>query len=48
MQDIRNKADKLVCRVDSANKVVEIVSKGCKTIIYFFDNGNIKVINTIA
>lgn len=48
MQDIRNKTDKLVCRVDVANKVVEIVSKGCKTVIYFFDDGNFKVINTMA
>lgn len=48
MQDIRNKADKLVCRVDVVNKVVEIVSKGCKTVIYFFDDGSFKVINTMA
>lgn len=47
MEDVRNIMDKLVCRVDKSNKIVEIVSKGYKTIIHFFDDGDVKITNTI-
>lgn len=46
MEEIKNLMDKLVCRVDKSNRIVEIVSKGYKTIIHFFDDGNVKIINT--
>lgn len=45
MQEIRNSQGKLVCRVDKASKTVEIVLKGCITLIRFFDDGTIGVIN---
>lgn len=45
MQDIRNSAGKLVCRVDKASKTVEIVLKGCITLIRFSDDGSFMVIN---
>ena len=45
MQEIRNSQGKLVCRVDKASKTVEIVLKGCITLIRFFDDGTIRVIN---
>lgn len=45
MQDVRNSAGKLVCRVDKASKTVEIVLKGCTTLIRFSDDGTIRVIN---
>lgn len=45
MQDVRNGADKLVCRIDKANKTVEIVLKGCKTTIRFLDDGQVLIEN---
>ena len=33
MEEIRNSSNKLVCRLDKARRVVEIVIKGCKTTI---------------
>jgi hypothetical protein len=46
MDEVRNLADKLVCRIDKNSKVIEIVSKGYKTIVYFLSNGQVKVINS--
>lgn len=46
MQEVRNNLDKLVCMLDKPHKTVEIVIKGCKTTIQFFDNGTVKVTNT--
>jgi len=48
MEEVRNAADKLVCRIDKGKKVVEIVMKGCKTQIRFLDDGTTEVINTKA
>jgi hypothetical protein len=46
MTDIRNIQGKLVCRVDKASKSVEIVVKGCVTVIRFSDDGKVNVTNT--
>jgi CRP-like cAMP-binding protein len=46
MTDIRNIQGKLVCRVDKASKSVEIVVKGCITVIRFSDDGKVNVTNT--
>ena len=43
--DIRNNAGRLVCRVDKLRRTVEIVQKGCTTLISFSDDGRINVIN---
>lgn len=45
MENIRNAMDKLVCRLDKAKRIVEIVNKGCKTVISFYDNGRVEIIN---
>ena len=45
MQDVRNAADKLVCRIDKRYKTVEIVVKGYITVIRFFDDGNVRITN---
>jgi hypothetical protein len=46
MKDIRNIQGKLVCRVDKASKSVEIVVKGCVTVIHFSDDGKVNVTHT--
>lgn len=48
MQEVRNSANKLVCRIDKEQKVVEIVIKGCKTEIRFLADGTAEVKNTKA
>ena len=45
MQEVRNSRNKLICRVDAGNKAVEIVLKGCKTVIRFIDDGAVKIIH---
>lgn len=45
MQEVRNSNGKLVCYIDSQNKVVEIVIKGCKTTIQFTKDGKTKILN---
>lgn len=45
MQEVRNNLDKLVCKLDKSTKLIEIVSKGCKTTIQFLDNGIVKITN---
>lgn len=45
MEEVRNSQGKLVCRVDKLNKTVEIVLKGCTTLICFSDDGTISVTN---
>lgn len=47
MEKVKNSADKLVCQIDKQKKLVEIVQKGCKTTIRFFDNGYVEIINTV-
>lgn len=39
MEEVRNSSDKLVCRIDKQNKIVEIIIKGCRTTIQFLDDG---------
>jgi hypothetical protein len=48
MQDVRNLRDKLVCRIDTEHREVEIVQKGCKTLIRFNQDGTAEAINTEA
>lgn len=43
MQDVRNGADKLVCRIDKISKTVEIVVKGFRTTILFLDDGQVLI-----
>lgn len=45
MHDVRNSDNRLVCRIDEQTRTVEIVVKGCKTIIRFYDNGTVNVTN---
>ena len=45
MQEVRNSMDRLVCCIDKSRKTVEIVVKGCKTVIRFLDNGTVEIIN---
>ena len=46
MKEVRNSRGKLVCRIDSPSKTVEIAVKGCITLIRFTDDGKINVTNT--
>ena len=48
MEEIRNSQGKLVCRVDKMSKTVEIVLKGCTTLIRFASDGTITVTNKAA
>ena len=48
MEEVRNAANKLVCRIDRKKKIVEIVMKGCKTQIRFSDDGTAEVKNIRA
>lgn len=45
MEEVRNSQGKLVCRVEKSSKTVEIVLKGCTTLICFSDDGEISIIN---
>lgn len=45
MEDVRNGADKLVCRIDKTTKMVEIVLKGYVTTIRFLENGQAVIQN---
>ena len=46
MRDIKNSKGKLVCRLDEKASTVEIVHKGCKTVIRFMPDGTAAIINT--
>lgn len=48
MKEIRNSQGKLVCRIDKRSKTVEIILKGCITLIRFSDDGTISVTNKAA
>ena len=39
MRDIKNSKGKLVCRLDEKAHIIEIVQKGCKTLIRFMPDG---------
>ena len=43
MEDVKNCAGKLACRVDRKMQVVEIVQKGVVTVICFLPDNQIKV-----
>lgn len=45
MEDVRNGCDKLVCRIDKSERLVEIVIKGCKTTIRFMPDGTVEIKN---
>lgn len=45
MEEIRNIHNKLICCIDKAEHIVEIVIKGCKTTIRFYNNGTVEVEN---
>lgn len=45
MEEVRNGSNKLVCRIDKASKVVEIVVKGKKTTICFKTDGTVEIKN---
>ena len=45
MEEIRYSSNKLVCRLDKAMRVVEIVIKGCKTTIRVLDDGTDEIEN---
>ena len=45
MLDIRNIQGKLICRIDDKARIVEIVHKDSKTLIYFKTDGTAEVIN---
>lgn len=46
MRDIKNAKGKKVCRLDEDKGIVEIVFKGCKTVILFKPDGTADIINT--
>lgn len=46
MQDVKNAAGKLVCRIDTRMGIVEIIHKGFKTLICFQSDGTVRVVNT--
>lgn len=46
MTEVRNLNGKLVCRIDEKKSAVEIVHKGCKTVIHFQPDGTAEVLNT--
>ena len=46
MRDVKNAKGKKVCRLDEKNGIVEIVFKGCKTVIHFKLDGTAEIINT--
>ena len=45
MEEVRNYCDKLVCRIDKSERLVEIVIKGCKTTIRFKSDGTVEIKN---
>ena len=45
MEDVRNDCDKLVCRIDRTERLVEIVMKGCKKTICFKSDGTVEINN---
>jgi hypothetical protein len=45
MREVRNSDGRLVCRVDEVTGKVEIVIKGCVTLIERTEKGEIKIIN---
>ena len=48
MEEVRNAANKLVCRLDKTKMIVEIVNKGYITVIHFIPDGRVEIINSIC
>lgn len=48
MKEVRNSINKLVCRIDENERVVEIVVKGCITLIRFCKDGKAEIKNIKA
>jgi len=46
MKKVRNANGKLVCQVDEEKKKVEIVHKGCKTVVSITTDGQVEIENT--
>ena len=46
MEEVRNCCNKLVCQIDMASRIVEILIKGCKTTIQFKDDGEVEIHNS--
>lgn len=46
MEEVRNCCNKLVCQIDMASRIVEILIKGCKTTIRFNDDGEVEIHNS--
>lgn len=46
MQEVRNAHGKLACKMDKNERIVEIVQKGCKTVIRFKPDGTVEILNT--
>lgn len=45
MEEVRNSSNKLVCQIDKARRIVEIVIKGCRTTIRFNEDGTVEIEN---
>ena len=46
MRDIKNADGKLVCRMDEKSGIIEIVHKGCRTLIRIKPDGTVEIVNT--
>ena len=44
-EEVRNGDGRLVCRIEKTTGDIEIVIKGCTTLIKRTENGEVKVIN---
>jgi len=45
MKEVKNADGKLVCCVCEKSGIVEIIRKGCKTLIHLKPNGELEIIN---
>lgn len=45
IREVRNSNGKLLCLLDEKTMAIEIVHKGCKTLIRFKQDGTIEVVN---
>ena len=45
MREVRNSEGRLVCRIDERTGAVEIIVKGCVTVIERTQDGGVKVVN---
>lgn len=45
MEEVRNSAKRLVCRINKSRREVEIIIKGIKTTIQFQENGTVEIKN---